>query len=874
MNSSTQSTKDKTSEDVEIKKLKKKLKKTENELKSLEMKFENLFEMTNDAIFWADLETEKFILVNKRASQMFGFSLEEIYKKHASDLIAREEIEDSKKRLEELKKGKILPIYERIFIAKDGTTIPCEVNLSIVQDPVSKKPMIQSILRDISERKRYEDSINRDRNASQLLAEAAIREKHVSNLCQKILIGITKTFNFEAGLFRFFDSKEDLLINIASYNIKKQREKIEDEIPLKSRKYVESIVGKKKKSIITTKIDELAIGVSAKKNLESLEIKSLISLPILNSKNNLLGVFQLTSTKRLELSVGDKIYFETLSKLLATSIERILAEEALFMAYNERKELDRIIFLSPAIVFLWKNAPGWPVEFVSENLKLFGYSPEELYSGKIVFSDIIHPDDLKRVAKEVQELSEDKKRMEFIQEYRIITKSGDARWIVDYTTIRRDEKGKITHYHGILLDNTEFKQMESYLKSERRAFQIIAEASATANSVSELCEQILDDLTIALDFEIGLIMLYNKENRILSPIASTKAKETTPVPYTSHSVDDKSYINSLVGRTRKAIFAPDITKLNIEESVLVHLKKKKLNSLITWPILKSNNELIGVLQLASSNPKEIPEEYKIVFNTLAGTLANVIERRIAEEALKKLNDELELRVKERTQQLSEVNRELESFSYTISHDLKSPLRSIKGFSDALYEDYRNILDTKGLDYLKRIENSAIKMENQINEILELSMISSIELNVTEVDLSKISIEIVNELRNQEPLRDVEVIIEDDLKAKGDFTLIKTIMSNLITNAWKFTNKTPRAKILIGKKEMSEKTVFFVQDNGIGFNMEYSDKLFTIFQRLHTEKDFEGTGVGLTIVNRIVQRHNGKIWAEGRENKGATFYFHF
>ncbi|NHJ06195.1 MAG: PAS domain S-box protein [Candidatus Heimdallarchaeota archaeon] len=858
--------------DEEIKTLKKKLKESRNELKSLKTRFDSLFEMTNDAIFWAEFETEKFILVNKQAVKLFGYDLEEIYKMQALDFVAPEERKDCRKKTKELLKRNTIPIYERVFMRKDGRRISCEVNLSLINDPVTNKTIIQSIIRDISERKKYEQSLERDKATSEILAKAAINEQHIGNLCQNVLEGLVKVFAFNYGFFRFYDYKQEILLRISEFESGKLPNKSPDIIQFNDSQYVSSIVANNKKPIISSNIKFLDINDDAKKNLEKQKINSLISWPILNSNQKLLGIFQLSSLEIKKFSEDEIIYFESLAKFLATAIERILAEEALLMAYNERKELDRIIFLSPAIVFLWVNAPGWPVEFVSENIAIFGYSSDDFYSGYVQFSNIIHPEDLERVAKEVQEFSEDKKRMEFIQEYRIITKSGEIRWIVDYTTIRRDLKRNITHFHGIILDNTETKKAVSSLKNERRAFQIIAEAVAKSTSVSELCELILDDLIEILGFDVGVIRLYDNNSRMLIPFASKKTISQSSIPFTTHSIDNPTFINSLVARTKKAIFAPDVSKLNLDNNILSHLKERKLNSVITWPILKVNNELLGVLQLASRKAKEIPQEDKILFKTLAGTLANVIERKIAEEELKKLNEELELRVQERTKQLGEVIKELESFSYTISHDLRSPLRSIAGFSDALQEDYSDFLDTTGKDYLNRIKLAAKKMSNLIDEILSLSRLTSVELNFKEVNISEIAKQIIAEYKKQEPTRDIDITIEENMIVKGDPTLINTIMENLLGNSWKFTSKTPKARINFGKKILNNQEVFFVQDNGIGFNMAYGEKLFTIFQRLHSDNEFEGTGVGLAIVQRIIQRHNGRIWGEGKEGKGATFYF--
>ncbi len=223
-------------------------------------------------------------------------------------------------------------------------------------------------------------------------------------------------------------------------------------------------------------------------------------------------------------------------------------------------------------------------------------------------------------------------------------------------------------------------------------------------------------------------------------------------------------------------------------------------------------------------------------------------------------------------ELEQINKELESFSYTVSHDLRAPLRSIKGFSQALLEDYEDMLDAEGADYLHRICAAAKRMEGLVDDLLELSRLGRAQLCMSSVNLSEICCEIAAELKELEPQRQVKLAIAKDITAYGDKNLLRVVMENLLQNAWKFTGKNPNAKIEFGIMHSEDGPIYFVHDNGIGFDMSYVDKLFKPFQRLHSEAEFPGTGVGLATVYRIIQRHGGKIWAESRENKGTTFYF--
>lgn len=259
--------------------------------------------------------------------------------------------------------------------------------------------------------------------------------------------------------------------------------------------------------------------------------------------------------------------------------------------------------------------------------------------------------------------------------------------------------------------------------------------------------------------------------------------------------------------------------------------------------------------------------------TSVASLADITDLRRAQAELQALTDELEERVRDRTAQLEAANNELEAFAYSVSHDLRAPLRAIDGFSQAVVEDYGDELDETGHDYLQRVRGASQKMGSLIDDLLQLSRITRVELTRDRVDLSAMAREIVDELRAESPDRAVEVVIEPDLTADVDQRLMKTALANLLGNAWKYTGKLEDANIKFGS-EVDERgrRVYHVVDNGAGFDMRYADKLFQPFQRLHREDEFPGTGIGLATVRRVIRRHGGDVWAEGAVDEGATFYF--
>ena len=241
-------------------------------------------------------------------------------------------------------------------------------------------------------------------------------------------------------------------------------------------------------------------------------------------------------------------------------------------------------------------------------------------------------------------------------------------------------------------------------------------------------------------------------------------------------------------------------------------------------------------------------------------------------ALRAARDDLERRVESRTAQLTAANKELEAFSYSVSHDLRTPLRAIDGFSRELLQNSLDKLDAQGQSDLHRIRAAAQRMAQLIDDLLKLSRITREELVPENVNLSAIAEKIIENLRIMQPQRQVEWVLAPDVSARGDVQLLRVALENLIGNAWRFTEKSAHAKIEFGTTKRDGKKTFFVGDNGAGFNMAYAEKLFGVFQRLHDAREFAGTGIGLATVQRIIHRHGGKIWAEAEVDHGATFFF--
>ena len=291
----------------------------------------------------------------------------------------------------------------------------------------------------------------------------------------------------------------------------------------------------------------------------------------------------------------------------------------------------------------------------------------------------------------------------------------------------------------------------------------------------------------------------------------------------------------------------------------------------------SSYDIVHRLLMADGRIKYVHERGETVYEQgrpvrSIGTVQDVTQAKLADEELRLYRNHLESMVQQRTTELEAVNQELEAFAYSVSHDLRAPLRALDGFSQALLEDYGDRLDRTGVNYLNRVRAASQRMGNLIDDLLKLSRITRAPLKRSRIDLSELARTVVRQLREAAPEQQVEIKLEPNLRVTGDAGLLKIALENLLGNAWKYSAKQANPCIEFGSRVQEGKTVYYISDNGVGFDMQYADKLFGAFQRLHHRDQFEGNGIGLATVNRIIRRHGGRIWAESEPNKKTTFYF--
>ena len=512
--------------------------------------------------------------------------------------------------------------------------------------------------------------------------------------------------------------------------------------------------------------------------------------------------------------------------------------------------------------------------------KTLGYTQAELLAKPYLY--FIHPDDREPTIAEVRNLT-DKGTNTFEFENRYRCKDGSYRWLLWNATPALEQQLLYCIAHDI----TDRKQAEFALQRQLEVDRLIAKISTRfinlpSDRISDGLDRALQEIGQFSRVDISFVLRYSDDSSpphvVRQWVPEGNASPIPPMHALPFEIfarknfpqgQGQQHHKTLVEITNVAELPQEMGK-GPSQAVLYQ-------AFVALP-LSYEGEIVGWVGIGSLLPVDSwPRGYRHLLRMVGEIITNALQRQQAEAEIRQLNRELEQRVSERTEQLAASNRELESFCYSVSHDLRAPLRAIDGFSQALVEDYETQIDDMGRDFLQRIRGATQRMGQLIDDLLALSRVTRQELHWETVDLSALATKILQTLQQLDGDRQVEVAIAPTPPTQGDPRLLQVMLENLLGNAWKFTAKSPHPRIEFGvltakSSSRVEQHVYFVRDNGAGFDMTYVDKLFGAFQRLHHSSEFPGTGIGLATVQRIVNRHRGRVWAEAEVDRGATFYF--
>lgn len=521
------------------------------------------------------------------------------------------------------------------------------------------------------------------------------------------------------------------------------------------------------------------------------------------------------------------------------------------------------------------------VRWSDQLLVLYGVDRNLCPPTYAAFIDLLHPADRAMVQRTVAEALRSHDSISF--EHRVQLPDGSIRHFLQRGSLVRDFAGNPVRLIGTAQDITSRKQAELALERMNRLHAVLSEANkaiVAESNESSLFQRVCRILTDTGRFRLAWVGRIEEASHLI-PVASAGEAvgycQELRLPFPECEPLAHGIVAAAVTSKRPQISTDILADPGMEPWWSRALTWGLASGLAT-PVLIDGTP-IAVLVVYADEPDYFSEDVIQLMESLAADLSLALQalveaerRRSAEAALVRLNAELEHRVRLRTRELEVANRDLEAFSYSVSHDLRAPLRSINSFSRILLENYQDRLDETGRDYFERIVRASERMGELIDDLLGLASLGLRPLQTCPVNLSRLAEVIVKELREVEPDRDVRFKAETDLHVSGDPQLLRIALENLLGNAWKFTRETPDACIRFGCDSSSGVRIFYIRDNGVGFDPLYAEKLFAPFQRLHSADQYEGNGIGLATVQRIIDKHSGRIWAESAVGGGATFFF--
>lgn len=800
-----------------------------------------LIESVSDAIVASDAEF-RLTAWNETAEALYGWTAAEVLGRNGLEIVRTDWPELSAEKMRGVIAETGRWFGEATQVRKDGTRFPAEISSTTIRDERGQITGYVSVNRDISGREEAQAALRESEERFRTAFEqAAVGIAHVSlagdflRLNQRFcdIIGYTQE-EMQHLTFQDISYPEDLPTDLH---------------------YSRLVLSGQIKTHVTEKRYLCKDGSSVWSNLTA----SLVREPSGEPKYFMAVIEDISDRKKAE-----------------EEIKRI----------NERFALaTRSASMGVWEWDLQRNELIWDEQM----LRLYGLQKEEFLGAYQAWVQGVHPEDKSRGDEEVQQALRGEK--EFDTEFRVLWPNGTLRHIKGYGYVMRNAGGEPLRMTGVNYDITERKEAEEARRryaARLEGVQAIDRAILAAQSPEAIGLATLKRLRQLIPYQSGSVILFDFANGV----AHCAAVETdiNLGMESGSTIALSQFSEPDILRLGPVRYIEDIALQTPRPPVLDRLLAEGIRCTISAPLLVQG-QLLGELNLAATTAQAFEPEHLEIVREVADQLAIATHQSRLHQSLERHAEELEDRVMARTAELTAANKELEAFSYSVSHDLRAPLRSIDGFSRILLEEYAENLPEDGKRYLNLVRSNTQQMGELVDDLLAFSRLGRHPLNKQAVAPADLARHALDDLRSEQNGRTIDVQIGDLPLCQGDPALLKQVFANLLANALKYTRTREWARIEVGflplpgslpgpllsRKDTlpsspEAEIVYFVRDNGVGFDMRYADKLFGIFQRLHRAEEYEGTGVGLAIVQRIINRHGGRVWAEAELDKGATFFF--
>ncbi len=830
-------------------------------------------------------------LVNRAFEELTGYNADELRSiDWATALTPPEWRKMERDKLAELHRTGRPVRYEKEYTRKDGTRVPIELLVHLMIDSEGKSQYYYSFLTDITERRRTEE----EREATVEFLRLVNDSRSTDDLVHAATMFFQERSGFEAVGIRL--RKEHDYPYYEAHGFPKEFVRLESSLCARDKEgrpildsvgdpVLECMCGNiirgrydpskpfftAKGSFWTNSTTELLASTTdadrqaRTRNRCHGEGYESVGLFALSFGEERLGLIQLNDRRKGMFTPELIALWERLADYLAVAVTKFRTEEALKESERRYHSLFQNMTEGFAYCKMVYDSSGRPVDFI--------YIDVNRAFGKITgLVNVVG----KKVTEVIPGIKES--NPELFDIYSRVALTGQSeRFEIEFKPLGMwlsisVYSTEIEHLVAVFDNITERKQTEEALQKSFSRFELL---TATAGDllrstepqkvVESICRKVMEYLDCHTFFNFLVDEQAGKLH--LNACAGIPEEEVKKIEWLDFGVS----VCGCAARDAQRMVAEHIPTTPDDRTEL--MKSFGIKAYCCHPLFGPRGKVIGTLSFGTGGRETFSDDDLSLMKAVADQVAVAMIRMRNEQDVLKLSEDMAARNVE----LETVNKELESFIYSISHDLRAPIRTMSGFAKIMVEEYTVRIDAQGKDYLSRILRGAEKMTRLIDDLLHLSKISRQAVERTEVDMSKIASSIVAELRESAPGRSVEVNIAEGLTALADPRLIKIVLSNLFGNAWKFTSKTENARIEFatlsrGEKSFAPTTVYYIKDNGAGFNPEYTEKMFLPFHRLHSDKEFEGTGIGLTIVERIIHRHGGRVWAEGEKGKGATLYF--